>query len=337
MKHTNNFDALRLGAALAVVTSHQFWLVQAWQPRPFGPMALGSVAILVFFTISGFFAAASWEADPKAWRFAARRLLRIWPAYAVAVIGSALYIGFTDARPLAQTAAWMFVYKHGLFLPFDWDFFPDLADGRLNPPLWTIGFGVGCSAMFAGAALVFRRHWPLALVAALAWALVAHGIGTRVVDPSSMHAPGNWLNFGAYFALGALASRYPVLQSARGCLAALVLGGLAYAGGWQMVGLALAIPALTVFVGTRSWPVLRRAGRFGQISYGIYLWGWPVQWAVGSVMGATAGFCALAAVALPVLLLLAFASWFLIERPALAAKPSRSTVWPKWATLELDR
>lgn len=323
MKHTNNFDALRLGAALAVVLSHQFWLVSSWQPKPFGPMTLGSVAVYVFFLISGFLVASSWDADPKLWRFAARRFLRIWPAYAVVVVGTSLYVAATDSRPLAHTAAWMYVFKHAFFQPFDWDFFPRIHDARLNPPLWTIAFEIGCYVLFACAAAVFRKYWPAALALVLACVLGVFGFGMRSFDPSNVSGDLNWVWFGSFFAMGAIWSRFTVLRSVKACISTVGLGVLAYLSGSEMIGLALAIPALSIFIGTRCWPMVSRAGRFGDFSYGIYLWGWPVQWIVASALGVQVGIWTLLAVSVPAILVVAALSWHLVERRALAAKPGR--------------
>jgi len=101
----NNFDGVRLAAALCVLASHQCLMSGLPEPRIVGPLTLGGFAVLVFFAISGYLVASSWSADPEAWRFAARRFLRIWPAYAVVVVGAAAWIIATDERPLADTAA----------------------------------------------------------------------------------------------------------------------------------------------------------------------------------------------------------------------------------------
>lgn len=163
MKASNNFDGVRLVAALAVLVSHQFWNGGAPEPHTLGPMTLGSCAVLVFFAISGHLVASSWVADPVLWRFAARRFLRIWPAYAVAVIGAALWIVCTDERPLATTAAWMFVFENMQFVRFEWDFFPGQHDPRLNASIWTIPFEVGCYMAFVVVAMSARKWWPIVL------------------------------------------------------------------------------------------------------------------------------------------------------------------------------
>ena len=89
----NNFDFVRVAAALAVVASHQFALTGHAEPVLFGLHSLGGMGVLVFFSVSGFLVAQSWDADPHVGRFAARRLLRIWPAFALVILLAALVWG----------------------------------------------------------------------------------------------------------------------------------------------------------------------------------------------------------------------------------------------------
>ena len=335
MKTLNNFDGVRLVAALAVFVSHQFWMAGTPEPRTFGPMTLGSLAVLVFFAISGHLVASSWVADPVLWRFAARRFLRIWPAYFVAVVGAALWIGYTDSRPLAVTGAWMFVFKHLQFLPFEWDFFDKLHDPRLNPPLWTIPFEAACYVAFAIVATVARKWWAIALATVGGVAFAAWGVGMRSFDPSEASKFTDCVLFGALFAFGAVLYGLPQLRKPKASAALLLGGAVAFLAGSQVIGLALLVPTVAILVGGSSWPVLRQAARFGDLSYGIYLWGWPVQQVVVTQMGVGAGFWRLLSVSLPLAVMLALLSWHVVEKRALSAKPAKSTAWPLWAKLKL--
>ena len=84
-KRSNNFDLLRIGAALVVVFSHSFPVVGRPEPTPFiNPLGLawGNLGVLVFFSISGYLVAQSWDSDPDLWRYGAKRLCessRHWP------------------------------------------------------------------------------------------------------------------------------------------------------------------------------------------------------------------------------------------------------------------
>jgi peptidoglycan/LPS O-acetylase OafA/YrhL len=57
------------------------------------------------------------------------------------------------------------------------------------------------------------------------------------------------------------------------------------------------------------------------LSYGLYIYGWPVEAAVVRFFGGHALWWEVFAVALPVTLALAFLSWHLVEQPALRLKP----------------
>jgi peptidoglycan/LPS O-acetylase OafA/YrhL len=110
-----------------------------------------------------------------------------------------------------------------------------------------------------------------------------------------------------------------------------------------LIGLALSIPArlflvafplfggyLVIYLAlNRRLPVLR-AARFGDLSYGLYIYGWPVEQCVVYFSGATAPWWVVFLTAAPVTAAVAFLSWHLVEkrcrwrsraaaRPALAA------------------
>jgi peptidoglycan/LPS O-acetylase OafA/YrhL len=101
----------------------------------------------------------------------------------------------------------------------------------------------------------------------------------------------------------------------------------------QQVALWVALPVVVIVVGTGSLPVLRRAARFGDFSYGLYLWSYPVQQLVLEVLGRLPTAADLALV-VAVTLLLAVASWWLVERPALRWKDARLPAWLDAAALK---
>ncbi len=53
MNRSNNFDAVRILAALAVLVSHQYALTGRPEPVVRGADTLGGLGVLVFFSISG--------------------------------------------------------------------------------------------------------------------------------------------------------------------------------------------------------------------------------------------------------------------------------------------
>src|SRR6516164_4625964 len=94
----NNFDALRLVAAVSVVFSHSFLIAEGaqdheWLIRLTGNQSiLGLVGVFVFFAISGFLVTQSFEETHDPLRFLAKRALRIFPGLFVATLLSAFVL-----------------------------------------------------------------------------------------------------------------------------------------------------------------------------------------------------------------------------------------------------
>jgi peptidoglycan/LPS O-acetylase OafA/YrhL len=64
------------------------------------------------------------------------------------------------------------------------------------------------------------------------------------------------------------------------------------------------------------------AARFGDLSYGIYIYGWPAEQAAIWLLGGRAAWWQVFLIAMPAAAALAFMSWHLVERPALRLKPA---------------
>jgi peptidoglycan/LPS O-acetylase OafA/YrhL len=81
---------------------------------------------------------------------------------------------------------------------------------------------------------------------------------------------------------------------------------------------------------TPRLPVIR-AARFGDLSYGIYIYGWPAEQGAIWLLGGHAAWWQVFLIALPAAAALAFLSWHLVERPALRLKPRtrRSAAVPR--------
>ena len=102
---------------------------------------------------------------------------------------------------------------------------------------------------------------------------------------------------------------------------ALVAGVALFALGEVNASRLLLIPVATVSIGIRSWPGLRSLSKFGDLSYGTYIWGWPVQQVTRLWLSASSAVWLQLLVVVPQVLLVAFISWHLIEKRALRLKP----------------
>ena len=97
---SNSLDFLRFLGATMVIVGHPFTLLGQTTIGVFRK-PLAHLGIIVFFSISGYLIAASWQRDPSVGRFLARRALRIFTALVVVVAISALVLGpLTTILPL---------------------------------------------------------------------------------------------------------------------------------------------------------------------------------------------------------------------------------------------
>lgn len=289
---TNNFDGLRLAGALGVLWSHMFLLSGLSEPRtPIGG-TYGHISVLMFFSISGYLVSLSWHRDPDAGRYLARRALRILPGVTVALL-----IAHAAVRLL------------GL------DGFPGNPYPQLNESLWTIPLEIYCYILLAGILIAVRRAGPWLALLMFGGLVVARELGTYVA----------LFSYGLFFAVGALIAEYGILKRPLVILGMVVLALGFLAAQIPYMVRALLLPLAVVYIGTRSWPILRSAGRFGDLSYGIYIYAWPVQQITVAYLP-DAPFALLLMTSLGVTTFLAWLSWRLVELPALAFKPG-GTGW----------
>jgi len=328
----NSLNALRLVLAASVLVSHS-WPLSGREPEPaIGGATLGTFAVCGFFAISGYLITRSRLSGKPVAAFALARVLRIMPALVVAL----LVVAFVFA-PLSQLldpgAAWdplsalTFVARN-LFLyppaPFAQ---PGVADTLAtvpypllwDGPLWTL-FWEGCCYLGIGIAggLVPRRVLPAAtLVVFVVLTLVslAGVFGAPVPEIAQRVLP---------MALAFLGGMLVLLYGDR-IRQNLLTAGIAVAALVVAVVLGLApslapLPlAYLLLVLGNVLPLSRVGSRF-DISYGVYIYAWPVQQLL-ALAGA-------ASLPLPVYILLvvagtvplAFLSCLLIERPALRLK-----------------
>jgi peptidoglycan/LPS O-acetylase OafA/YrhL len=332
----NNFDFLRFLAAMMVVVSHSFWLYERSNPLAVagGQFGIGPIAVYMFFVISGFLITASWQNSQQVFAFFAKRLLRILPALTVVTLLTVLVVGplatdlplgryYSDSQTWGYLSNLFFWVQYRLPGVFAANPFPHTVNGSI----WTLPFVILMDLSLVGLALSGLLRRSTVLVGALALMLLNIGLLTLLdVDSRGLV---NLIRLGAYFyagvALYLLFDRVPrsgVLALALAVVLAVGIG--AGAGG---VAAMLTLPYLVVYLAFARIPRLARFGRHGDFSFGIYLFGFPLQqllihW-LGTEQLSLYGFIALSMTAS---LAMGVLSFHLVERPALRLRrylPSR--------------
>ncbi|WP_426690363.1 acyltransferase family protein [Rhodanobacter ginsengiterrae] len=339
--HANNFDGLRLVASLMVLVSHQFVLLGMHESTLAQGMTLGSIAVAMFFAMSGYLVTESWFHDPHIMRFAMRRFLRIWPALIVATLviviaGAALstlplheYFGRETRRFITFNAQLRAYYT----LPGVFATIPANASlSAVNGSWWTIPLEAKCYAYLAvlGAIGLRRRVFTLLALAGVAVMYVKTLPGHSRED-----AFDNICYFYTAFFLAGAASRQFIAEIRRhrlllACGVAACLMAAALLQHARLAQWAVLVP-LTLWFGQQSTPGLRSAARFGDLSYSAYLYAYFVQQLTVHLWPTTPSYLATTSVAALVTALIAWGSWHAVEAPALSLKRRLRSWFPDFS------
>ncbi len=351
---------LRGLAAMAVLAFHwsqhyplaNGWLAQwQWGPMPWMnislPLALGWQGVPLFFVLSAYLLTAQWHRQPLApatvGHYVLRRALRIYPAvwFQMALVLCVL--------PWLPTLWRPFTLSELLQSALLWINMPPTMVAPLNLVWWTLPIEFSFYlALPLLVGLSRRVGWlPVVLVSfvvTVAWrsAVMAWFAGEHMVArlPILDALPGSLATFAAGFALAHHQGRWPARVPWPVCVLWLIAYlGLQYGllsnvdtywtGHWMLavwnplfagvVALAVGVVMSDVRWGrwfSGAWMVW-----LGELSFGIYLWHFPVLIAMRQLWPASEGSISLGLLALPLCvvltLLLAWASYTLVERPAM--------------------
>jgi peptidoglycan/LPS O-acetylase OafA/YrhL len=324
------FDGIRLLAAIAVLFSHAFLIAEGTEERE--PLVrllgagniLGLYGVFTFFIISGFLLTRSLSRDSNPVRFAWNRFLRIAPAFLLCaaitslVIGplvSPLSLGGYFSRPTAYSyiAESLGCLCTGWGTPFEWPIANSMAS-TLNGSLWSLGYEVLSYVFLLWLWMIFRSAWPVAVL------MLLTAVATLVSWPAAQLMPGIAYTL-PYFAAGV--GMYVVHRTfaTRTIGAAVSAFGLVTAAALGHEKLAFAVfgAYLVIFLAERSNPVSRFARRAGDLSYGVYLFGWSIEQLLQIWTGARSGEVLFAYSLVPTLGVAAI-SWWVIERPCIRLK-----------------
>lgn len=348
----NNFDLLRLLAALQVIYCHTTWHLDI--TTGLGDPALIKVinwfpGLPMFFTLSGFLISRSWERNHDLRDYATKRALRIFPAlWFQLAMGILLVVALGKLAPhvLATPSFFLWLAAQCSFVQFyNPTFLRGFGTGVLNGSLWTISIEIGFYvllplfyASFINRLSRFRADLCLALLALGSfgyWFYLSHaGYHANKLAMLQMVTPIPHLFM---FLIGVLFQRNfervrTYLENRFGYW---LIGFTTYMfllepWGHNMLSTSpLAVLGGRVLMATMifsfafSWRSLSERLLRGQdISYGMYLYhGLLINTCVE--FGWKGNSMALAGVVL-FSTVLALLSWYLIERPALQLRPDRS-------------
>lgn len=331
---SNNFDAIRLGAAVLVLFGHAYSLAGA----PADPVSellglgyIGTLAVSVFFVLSGFLITRSVERSTFL-SYLAARALRILPALILVTMLEAWVLGpifFEFDVPWYLKTLAPAHMKNVLVFGLDpWiaGVFQHNPVPFVNGSLWTLPTETLFYLLLPFLLLLFaKRRWTILLLwiafvaaepAAAAVGLNKAGLGDILLNSMRVFPT---IQMAGFFLAGVTAWLYRdrVPWDWGMFLAVIALLFAARGGVASPVLVKLCLPYAVLFVGLGSGIGSRLKDRIGDLSYGTYLFGFPVLNSIIELGRQSLAPSLVFGVALPATLLLAALSWWFVEMPAL--------------------
>lgn len=328
VRHDGNiFNILRLVFASAVIFSHAYVLNGFPDPSEAAlPFSISRFAVLLFFTLSGFLVTNSLQSRGVR-QFGKARALRMLPGLWVMLLvtAAAATLGF-GTLPVAalpgNASLWHYLARNGLLIgqhySIDGVFAGNPLPFTVNGALWTIPREVQCYivlALVGAIGLLSRRDVLLLLY--LAGTAILMVLPNDVV-PQLISLGPLLISFFAGVLLFLHRDRVFLSWPLAGLAIALV--ALVDAGAWRGLAAQLTAAYVALVIAILVPVALKRfSRRLPDYSFGIYIYGFPVQQAmIATGIGTTPGLNMVTTLLFVVPL--AALSWHLVEKPALALK-----------------
>jgi peptidoglycan/LPS O-acetylase OafA/YrhL len=314
---------MRLLAAMSVIYGHASVITGDGIPDIFlefvGYKFIGGVAVDVFFVLSGFLICASVMNGKGVRYYLVSRFLRIFPALIVCVGISVLVLGplLSKGEGYWGAQVWNYflynatAFRTEYFLP---GVFENLNDHAVNGSLWSLPVEVRLYGFVLFIYLTGLLSSRVAFNFVFFAALICLYFSPAVFYPALLY--DTHLHVAGMFLVGVFywINRDSLPINPWIVLVLLMVAGLFHGTPKFGIAYAVVLPYLVfflAFVGSSNW-----VKRLGDYSYGIYLYGWPVQQVMElSFPGRGSYFNALISVI--VATALGAISWYWIERPGM--------------------
>lgn len=331
----NNYDFIRFLAATLVIFSHAYPLTShegefllklsniQW--------SMGSMAVAIFFIISGFLVTQSFDRSSNLVKFIKARILRIFPGLIVAVLFGAFVIGpIVTTLPLKEymTNSGTYNYLKTIFLfPMHWllpgVFEHSSFDKSINGSLWTIPFEILSYVVVAILGVIgLLKNKKVVLLLFVLFMYIKKYLIMYVPDDFGLVYLPSFFDLFPFFSAGMVMYLYRdkiVLNKWYAMISLLILIISLKFGGF--------IDAFTIFgtylifyIAYNKKIKLNNFAKHGDLSFGIYIYAFPIQQTVTYLFGGKVSVLLNIVISLPIILVLAYLSWNLVEKQALKLK-----------------
>jgi len=333
----NNFNLIRLVAASLVIVTHSFTLVLGkGHGDPIsgfsGGLELATIAVDIFFLISGFLVTGSLFARKSFIAFCWARVLRIYPALIVVVLFCISVVGVLFTTESVQNYCsdphlLLFFAKSGSLL---WNpeyylpgvFMNNPYPGVVNGSLWTLPWELRMYGLLVLLWLAFKMNFSRAITVLVPLAL-GLTLTLRIFNvggPKYLHDGVRFISFffmGAFFFIHK--NKVALNKSVAVLLTVILLSSMFINKSTFYFLYIFILPYLVFAAAYLPGGIIRKFNILGDYSYGVYIFAFPIQQAI-IVMNPEVEVWQLIISSWLITLCFAICSWHLIEHPCLKQK-----------------
>ena len=322
---SENLHLMRFGAALLVILSHSFvfsknslegeWLVELTGAQ----LTMGGLAVSIFFLCGGYLIAMSMEKSKTAKKYFEARLIRLLPPLFFVTFALVLLGGFLTQLPVVEyytsIDTWKYMLNSVFVLTHNLPgvFTNNISGSAVNGALWTLPVEFVCYVLcFIAYKLGFlekkRFPWSVPLVIiGTAGVWIVGGfipIVREVIRPVLLFYIG--MGYWIYREQIRLTTNYFLIA-----VAGFVLSFLLHFG---YIGMLLFFPYIMFTMWFGFAQCSSKIGKIGNYSYGIYLWGCPVQQSIVYFMGGEMNPYLNFMIAIPIAIILGMVTYEISEK-----------------------
>lgn len=336
----NNFNLIRFIAALLVLLSHSFPLAGTGGAEPLKSLigiSAGAVAVDIFFITSGYLITSSYFSRSNIIAFVWARLLRIYPGLIIAVLFCVFVIGlfFTTHNAdsylshrqtleyLVKNISLIFGVEYklpGVFLNVPYK-------EAVNGSLWTLPYEVKMYALLVlilGFISYLERWIKVFSIKNSIFLISLFSISLHIWNNYHPFLPEQFVRLFSMFFVGAvffLWSEKVLLSTKLSLFAFLALLLTSFTNDVFFIFYCILLPYLVFYLAYIPSGFIRRFNDFGDYSYGIYIYAFPVQQSIAAIIP-NVSVLTMMALSFACTLILSILSWHLIEKRFLKLKGS---------------
>lgn len=334
----NNFNLIRFIAAVAVLVSHSFDIPTGTNVEPFRRflgMSLGNMAVDIFFLLSGYLVIRSLLSRKKIISFLWARIVRIYPALCITVLFCVFIVGLSfTTLPVAEYLTHPQTLKYWLKntvlvsgaeynLPGVFENLP--YEKTVNGSLWTLPFEVWFYFYLIIVFFItqpFVRKYGVKMLRVSLFYIGICVLATYIFNHFFDFASFRKLKLFSMFSIGIVFYLWRdkiVLSSKLSTILSVILLISSVSKDVFFVVYTISIPYLLFYLAYIPSGIIRKFNKLGDYSYGLYLYAFPVQQSISSLVSN---------VTIPTLILLSFVisiclsfiSWHVIEKRCVSLK-----------------